>query len=239
MELSVTDLSTLKLFTTYPHPCSYLPDQEAVTLFIDPEAEIDVALYSRLSEFGFRRSGPHLYRPRCGECQACIPMRIPVDMFSPNRKQRRCWRRNQDLEVNVLESIDTDEHYQLYDDYIRERHADGDMYPPSRQQYRDFLSTQWGSTCYLEFRHESRLVAVAVSDRLDHGLSAIYTFYAADQTARSLGAYAILYQIEWAKQLGLEHVYLGYWIKQCQKMRYKSDYRPFQLFVNNTWITAS
>lgn len=235
----MTDLSTLKLFTTHPHPCSYLPDQEATTLFIDPEADVDVSLYSRLSEYGFRRSGQHLYRPRCGRCQACIPMRIPVEQFTPNRRQRRCWRRNEDLDVQVLTSIDTDEHYQLYDTYIRQRHADGDMYPPSRQQYRDFLSAQWGATRYIEFRHNQRLLAVAVSDKLDHGLSAIYTFFDAAETARSLGMLAVLYQIEWAKELGLDQVYLGYWIKQCQKMRYKSDYRPFQLFINNTWVTAS
>lgn len=239
----MTDLSTLKLFTTHPHPCSYLPDQEAVTLFIDPDAQVDIALYSRLSEYGFRRSGQHLYRPRCGRCQACIPMRVPVKFFRYSRNQKRCWRRNQDLSVRILTDIDTDEHYQLYDDYIRQRHADGDMFPPSRQQYRDFLSAQWGSTRYLEFRDEThpeqQLMAVAVCDQLDHGLSAIYTFYAADQVARSLGTYAVLHQIEWARELGLDHVYLGYWIKRCQKMRYKSDYRPFQLFINNNWVTAT
>ncbi len=235
----MTDLSTLKLFTTQPHPCSYLDDREAVTLFIDPHAKVDVALYSRLSEYGFRRSGEHIYRPRCGHCQACIPMRVPVGLFRFNRKQKRCWRRNEDLEVQVLTSIDTDEHYQLYDHYIRQRHSDGDMFPPSRQQYRDFLSAQWGATEYIEFRRESRLIAVAVSDRLDHGLSAIYTFYSPEEGTRSLGTYAVLYQIERAKTLGLSHLYLGYWIKQCQKMRYKSDYRPFQLFINSTWITGS
>lgn len=234
----MTDLSTLKLFTTHPHPCSYLPGQEATTLFIDPGAEVDVTLYSRLSEYGFRRSGQHIYRPRCGQCQACIPMRVPVKLFTCNRQQKRCWRRNQDIETKILRSIDTDEHYQLYDDYIRQRHADGDMFPPSRQQYRDFLSAQWGSTRYIEFRQASQLLAVAVCDQLDHGLSAIYTFYSADQDRRSLGTYAVLFQIEWARQLELDYVYLGYWIKQCQKMRYKSDYRPFQLFINNTWVTT-
>lgn len=235
----MTDLSTLKLFTTHPHPCSYLDDKEATTLFIDPETHVDAELYSRLSEYGFRRSGQHIYRPRCGRCQACIPIRVPVALFSYNRKQKRCWRRNQDLTVAVVKDIDTPEHYQVYDDYIRERHADGDMYPPSPQQYRDFLSSQWGTTEYIEFRDGSRLIAVAVSDRLDHGLSAIYTFFAPNETARSLGTYAVLYQIARAATLGLSYVYLGYWIKQCQKMRYKSDYRPFQLFINNGWVTGS
>jgi arginyl-tRNA--protein-N-Asp/Glu arginylyltransferase len=234
----VTDLSTLKLFTTHPHRCSYLDDKEATTLFIDPEAEVDVGLYSQLSEYGFRRSGQHIYRPRCSHCQACIPMRIPVEKFRSNRNQKRCWHRNEDLEVNILDSIDSDEHYQMYDDYICQRHGDGDMFPPSRQQYQDFLSAQWGCTEYIEFRQASRLVAVAVSDRLDNALSAIYTFFAPDESARSLGTYAVLYQIERARKLGLTHVYLGYWIKECQKMRYKSDYRPFQLFINNVWVSA-
>ncbi|MFN3237455.1 MAG: arginyltransferase, partial [Pseudomonadales bacterium] len=61
----MTDLSELKFFKTPPHECSYLPEVEATTLFVDPGAEIDTATYTALSALGFRRSGDHIYRPYC------------------------------------------------------------------------------------------------------------------------------------------------------------------------------
>ncbi|HET8730178.1 MAG TPA: arginyltransferase, partial [Moraxellaceae bacterium] len=33
-------------------------------------------------------------------------------------------------------------------------------------------------------------------------------------------------------------LYLGYWIKHCQKMSYKIAYRPIELLINNEWLTA-
>lgn len=232
----MTDLSNLKLFATQPHPCSYLDDEEATTLFIDPAAPVDQDLYTQLSQIGFRRSGSHLYRPHCANCRACISCRIPVKDFSPSRTQRRCWRRNGDLELGFVDHIDTEEHYNLYADYIETRHRDGDMHPPSQAQYNAFLSSEWGLTRYLEFRLQGRLLGVAVCDRLNDGLSAVYTFFDSRESRRSLGVFGILAQIEQAKALGLQHVYLGYWIKQCHKMDYKTQYRPLEMLVNRRWV---
>lgn len=232
----MTDLSTLKLFATQPHPCSYLDDQEATTLFVDPDANIDITLYSQLSQLGFRRSGSHLYRPQCGSCQACISCRIPVNLFTPNRSQRRCWQRNNDVTIKLVDQINTREHYDLYASYISQRHADGDMYPPSITQYEAFLTREWGVTRYLELRTVDELLGVAVCDQLEDGLSAVYTFYNPDQERRSLGVYAILAQIEIARSRNLDYLYLGYWIKQSQKMRYKTQYRPLELLLNRRWM---
>jgi leucyl-tRNA---protein transferase len=232
----MTDLSTLKLFATQPHPCSYIDGERATTVFVDPEATIDVNLYSQLSLLGFRRSGGHLYRPQCSNCQACMSCRIPVGLFRPNRSQRRCWQKNQDISISTIDQIDTLEHYNLYSRYIESRHQDGDMYPPSEEQYKAFLTSEWGATRYLELRLHGVLIGVSVCDYLDDGISAVYTFYDATLNERSLGKFAILAQIEKAKQLGLTYVYLGYWIKQCEKMNYKTDYRPLELLVNRRWL---
>lgn len=235
----MTDLSNLKLFATQPHPCSYLDGEEATTLFIDPNAPVDKELYSQLSQIGFRRSGAHLYRPHCAQCNACVSCRIPVEHFRPNRNQRRCWRRNRDLTLEMVDHADSDEHYQLYAHYINTRHRDGDMYPPSRAQYDAFLNRAWGVTQYLEVRDQGRLVAVAVCDRLKDGLSAVYTFFDGTEERRSLGVFGILAQIEEAKALGLPHVYLGYWIRQCRKMDYKTQYRPLEMLVNRRWVRVT
>lgn len=232
----MSDLSTLKLFATQPHPCSYLDGQEATTVFVDPEANIDPALYTQLSQLGFRRSGAHLYRPQCLRCQACVSSRIPVKAFKPNRSQRRCLQLNRDLSLQITKDINTLEHYNLYSRYIESRHQDGDMYPPSEDQYKAFLTSEWEITQFIEFRLEGRLIGVSVCDRLGDGLSAVYTFYDAGEESRSLGKFAILAQIEKAKSLGLDYLYLGYWIKECEKMNYKIQYRPLELLVNRRWM---
>lgn len=232
----MTDLSTLKLFATKPHPCSYIQGQIATTVFVDPEAAIDIELYSQLSLLGFRRSGGHLYRPQCASCQACISCRIPVENFKPNRAQRRCWQKNQDISIQVVNDIHSPEHYNLYASYIEHRHHEGDMYPPSEEQYKAFLTSEWQATEYWEFRLNDRLIGVSVCDHVDDGLSAVYTFFDPNLSERALGKFAVLSQINRAREMGLSHVYLGYWIKQCEKMNYKIQYRPLELLMNHRWM---
>ena len=232
-----SSMRDLKVYTTYPHSCSYLEDQEATTLFVDPRQRIDRNLYSKLSLLGFRRSGSHIYRPHCTHCEACIPARIPVADFTAKRGQRRTWKRNQDLRIVRSENIRDSQAFELYCRYIRLRHADGDMYPPDREQYESFLNNAWDCTRYYRFYKGETLLAVAVVDELLDGLSAIYTFFEPDSDRRSPGAFAILWQIEQAREMGLDYLYLGYWIRDCQKMAYKSDYRPLELYVNNRWAS--
>jgi leucyl-tRNA---protein transferase len=232
-------LSDLKVFITHPHSCSYLEDQQATTMFVDPDLDISNPIYAQLTELGFRRSGNHVYRPHCESCKACIPARVPVEQFSRKRSQQKIWNRNRDLQVVEVNSIDTDEHYQLFEGYICQRHRDGDMYPPSREQYRSFLCEGIGHSRYYCFYEQQQLLAVAVTDRLENALSAIYTFFDPAQQQRSLGVYAILWQIEQARTLGFSHLYLGYWIKDCRKMSYKTDYRPLELFINRQWLALT
>lgn len=196
---------------------------------------MDTQLYASLSEVGFRRSGDHLYRPHCQHCTACIAARIPVADFSPNRQQRRILKRNAELQVIRKRPSFNEEYYDLYRRYIEQRHADGDMYPPSRDQFATFLVRDLPFCCFFEFRLHGRLLAIAVTDVLPNGLSAVYTFYDPDEEQRSLGRYAILWQIAETERLGLQAVYLGYWIKNCRKMNYKTQYRPIELFVNQRW----
>ena len=231
-----SSLRNLKVYTTYPHSCSYLSEQEATTLFVDPRTPMDSTLYSQLSLLGFRRSGSHLYRPNCSSCSACIPARVRVNKFERRRSQKRTWKQNSDLQMTQVDSINEDSHFQLYRRYIEARHQDGDMYPPSREQYQSFLSDEWGVTRFHEMRLEGELVGVAVADQLSDGLSAIYTFYEPRMQDRSLGKFAVLWQIELTRELGLQHLYLGYWIKQCQKMAYKIQFRPLELYINGNWV---
>ena len=232
----MTELARLKFYATNPHTCSYLPEEQATTLFLDPSQPMDVNVYAELSALGFRRSGDHLYRPHCQSCNACVPARIPVALFQPNRQQRRILKRNLDLSVCKVTPAFTEEYYALYVRYIEQRHADGDMYPPSREQFATFLVRNLPFSYFYEFRLDGQLLAVAATDLLPNGLSAVYTFYDPDEDHRSLGRFAILQQIEETHRLGLQALYLGYWIKNCRKMNYKTQYRPIELFVNQRWV---
>lgn len=240
------------LYSTTPHPCSYLAGEEATTQFIDPAVALDGDDHAVLARMGFRRSGQHWYRPHCASCQACIPLRIPVAGFLPSRQQQRTWLRNQDLVMNIADDIRSGEHYRLYERYINTRHRDGDMYPASREQFEGFLASPLlvsrdheslpfaespTATLYLELRKGLQLVAVAVTDVFPGALSAVYTFYEPDDSKRSLGVFSVLIQIELARKLGLAHVYLGYWLKQSRKMNYKAGYQPHEILLNGQWQT--
>ncbi|WP_144957502.1 arginyltransferase [Pseudomonas oryzihabitans] len=235
----MTELARLKFYATQPHACSYLPNEQATTLFLDPSQPMNGQIYAELSELGFRRSGDHLYRPHCQLCKACVPARIPVARFRPSRKQNRVLKRNLDIKVSRCDAGFTEERYQLYARYISERHADGDMFPPSRGQFSTFLVSNLPYAFFYEMRVEDRLIGIAVTDVLPNGMSAVYTFYDPSEEKRSLGVFGILWQIAESRRLGLDAVYLGYWIKGCRKMSYKTEYRPIELFVNQRWVALA
>jgi len=230
---------SLAFYSTPRYACSYVPGRDAVTLFADPSIHKTPQLYATLSAFGFRRSGEHLYRPRCPHCSACIPVRIPVADFRPNRVQRRTWQRNRDLRISRLPAGFEPEHFQLYARYLRHRHPGGGMDNPTVESYMDFLTATWSETMFYEFRLRDRLIAVAVVDQLPEALSAVYTFFDPDCAARSPGRHAVLHQIELARASGLRWVYLGYWIRDCRKMRYKDEYQPLEYYVDGHWTRHS
>ncbi len=225
----------LLFYASPPHPCSYLPGREAATLFADPQRQMTPALYSALSDYGFRRSGDYVYRPRCGACQECLPCRIPVEQFKPDRSQRRVWKHNLDLTVQIMPPDRDGEHFTLYQRYLRKRHDDGAMDADDREQYLRFLTSSWCDTWFVLFRAGQKLVAVAVVDQFSQGLSAVYTFYDPDEEQRSLGTMAVLWQIEQAKRMALPYLYLGYYIAESRKMAYKQRFHPLELYQGGKW----
>ncbi len=227
-------LYDLRMFLTTDYPCSYLPGRQARNLVADP-AVTDSRLYTQLAELGFRRSGDHVYRPHCRGCVACRSLRIPVERFQPNRSQRRIWNRNQDLQVRVIDAEFKKEHFELFARYLGVRHAGGGMDPASPENYWSFITSRWSPTGLGEFRRDQELLAVAVLDHLENGLSAVYTFFEPREESRGLGTFAILWQIAEARRLGLQWVYLGYWIHQSAKMAYKARFKPHETFITERW----
>lgn len=236
----------ISLYLSEEHECSYLPGREANSLFVDPQASMSADIYSELIQQGFRRSGSHVYTPYCRKCHDCIPVRLNVQEFTLNRSQQRCLKKNQLTTTQIQKPADNsmpganDEQYHLYAAYVKSRHPGGGMDEPSHETYLDFLTSQWSTTCFFEFREAEKLLAVAVTDIVTEGFSAVYTFFATatEYHRRSLGIYSILWQAQEAKRRGLKWLYLGYWIHGCKKMNYKDNYHPLEYFYNHQWHSS-
>lgn len=175
-------------YTTTAQPCPYLPARMERKILVDlavPDAD---TLHSRLSATGFRRSHTLAYAPLCAGCSACIPIRLPVAAFAPSRTQKRVWNRNTDLSATLLPPVATGEQYELFRQYLNTRHADGEMANMTARDYRIMVEETTVDTQIIEFRTaDNKLVAVSLTDTLDDGLSAVYSFYDPQQTTRSLG----------------------------------------------------
>ena len=223
-------------YTTAPLPCPYVAgrtERKVVTEITGPDAD---ALHDRLSRAGFRRSHNIAYAPVCPGCQACVPIRIPVAGFQPERTLRRIARQNDDIDGFEVPARATGEQFALFQRYQQARHADGDMATMSLYDYRAMVEDTPIETFIAEFRDgEDRLVGACLTDRLGDGLSAVYSFFAPGLERRSLGTYAILWLIERARELGLPYVYLGYWVPDSRKMAYKARFRPSEILVGGAW----
>tara|TARA_B110000285_G_scaffold224526_1_gene281481 strand:- start:218 stop:925 length:708 start_codon:yes stop_codon:yes gene_type:complete len=229
------DLSIKFYQDAHSHQCSYLPGQKARNLYPDPELVMTNEVYSQLIQHGFRRSGNSCYRPHCPACNACVPVRINIDKFKISRSQRRCLKRNQNLTITHHLAEFNLEHYSLYSRYLKTRHANAGMDNPTQISYCDFLTSDWGDTHFIQFHDDSKLVGLAVTDYIDNAISAFYTFFDPDYTQQSIGTYAILEQINIARNHGLSYVYLGYWIENSQKMSYKQNFSGVEGYIDHQW----
>lgn len=226
----------LVLHRTLPAPCPYLEGRVEQRVVVALDEQTPPGVFDRLSRTGFRRSHAFAYRPACPGCTACVPIRIPVSTFAPDRTQRRIFRRNTDLAAGETPAIVNREHYALFKAYVTLRHDDGDMAQMTFGDFRAMIEDSIDATRLVEHRAaDGRLIAAALVDRLADGFSAVYSFFDPALPARSLGTHVVLDLIERGRAEGLPYVYLGYWIADSRKMSYKNRFRPSEVMIAGAW----
>jgi arginine-tRNA-protein transferase len=232
---SALPYSLLQFYATSPYPCSYLPDREARSQVATPTHLIDTEVYSTLVRRGFRRSGAFTYRPHCDNCEACIPVRLPVAELQYSRAQRRAIRNHAELTIRQRPLAFYGEHFALYTRYQNARHAGGGMDEDGAENYAHFLLQSRVDTRLIEFSEGDAVRMVSIIDVLEDGLSSVYTFYDPDVAGASYGTYNILWQALQCTALDLPYLYLGYWIANSRKMAYKSRFQPIEGLIDGHW----
>ncbi len=231
-------LQKLQFYATTPYACGYLPGKQAQSLIATPHHLIDSDVYSDLIQLGFRRSGKFVYRPHCEHCNACVPVRLPVEDFVPNRSQQRALKQHQALNATIVPLAFKQAHFELYATYQIARHEgtrDGEI----AEQYHSFLVQSNVESLMVEFRLDGVLKMVSVVDMVRDGISAVYTFYDTNDESASYGTFNVLWLVEWCRSLSLPHLYLGYWIANSRKMAYKQNFKPQEGLVGGEWQIIS
>jgi arginine-tRNA-protein transferase len=221
---------------TGPRPCAYLPGRDA---------RLEVRLVGNLTgrehdaelASGVRRFGRTLFRPRCEGCRECVPLRVPVAAFRPSKSQRRVLRRNLDVTLEIGEPDVDAERLDLHRRFHQERERRRG-WPRSSMDVEEYAAGFLDNAVpALEFRYRlgGRLVAIAYADESPRALNSVYAFHDPELSRRSLGTLDVLVEIEEARRRGKEHLYLGFHVKGCTSMEYKSCFRPCEVLLEGAW----
>lgn len=230
-------LDTQVFYATTEYPCPYLPDRYERRVITELSGRGAVALHDKLSHAGFRRSHDMAYAPVCADCQECKAIRVVTHEFRASRSQRRILKNNTNVTVEISNSTATKEQFELFVKYQHHRHSEGEMAKMNYEDYRCMIEETPIKTSVAEFRlPNNELIGVCLIDWVDDGLSAVYSFFDPDIEKLSLGTYMVLWIIEHAKTKGFHYVYLGYLIKGCQKMTYKSQFKPLESISSKGWV---
>jgi arginyl-tRNA--protein-N-Asp/Glu arginylyltransferase len=206
-------------------PCTYLPDRmwrfEYFFAYNINERELD-----RLLSRGWRKFGEYYFRPSCGDCTRCIPIRILAQEFKPSKGQRRVIRHCADVDVRFKALEYRDEIFEIYRDHSMSRFG-------KESDPDEFINAFYTPSCptiQSEYYRSGELVAVGFIDISGSALSSVYFAYKTSCERLRLGTYSVLREVEHAASLGLAYYYLGYYIEENRSMEYKGHFHPHEKY---------
>lgn len=209
--------------------CSYLDDKKQTTHYkiIDacPANETQ-----ELVERGYRRFGKMYFRPICAECDECKSIKIDVKNYQFSKSERRVIRKAQHVEAYIQIPNLTKEHLNLFKKYhLHMKDKKGWSYEPTSPEhyYNSFVSGHENYGKEILYYEGDTLIAVDLIDILEDGISSIYFYYDPDFAHLSLGKLSLLQQIKIAKDANKDWIYLGYYVKDCDSLNYKAQYKPY------------
>ena len=182
---------------------------------------------------GYRRNGNCMYTMRCPECRLCVPIRLRQEQFRPNRNQRRVWKKNQDVAVEIAPLTMSRENLALLQRFLTARFPAGRS--TAESYYFGFFITSISHCFEVRYRVGEQLLGVAVVDAGPSWLNAVYFFFDPEQSWRSPGTLNILTLNHICKTQKIEYLYLGYWIEGHAGMSYKNGFRPHELLLDGVW----
>lgn len=222
-------------YLTRAAPCPYRPQKWERKLVVPLLPQDAAGQYHYLREHGFRRSQMAAWVPACEDCSACQSLRILAQAFRMKPHWRRVWARNKHLRCCERDCARSEEHFALFQKYLRARHQTSQMAQLTQRDYAAMLAPSCIPTDVLEYRAAARLVGVMLRDRLQDGVSLVYGFFDPDMDAHSLGSYMILHSVLAMQAAKQPYVYLGYWIAECKSMAYKTRWTPYEVLGRGGW----
>lgn len=218
-----------------PQECPYLDGQVARMPLEYPRRALTPVDLDQLLERGYRRTGGMLYRTRCPKCSECIPARVDVNAFVITKSMRRVLKRcDRDLQVAWGKPVSDAERVTLFNEHraARELSRNG---PVSESEYHEFLVASCVETAEISFRYKGQLIGAAIADVGENSINAVYTHFDPSFGRYSIGTAAVLMQVQYARQTGRQHVYLGLYVAENSHLNYKDRFRPQQRLLNGVW----
>jgi arginyl-tRNA--protein-N-Asp/Glu arginylyltransferase len=166
-------------FRAPPDPCTYLP-AETASLQVRVLHELEPEPYDEWLRRGWRRHGVHFFRPACPNCIRCQSLRIDPATFRPSKSQRRIWRKNAKIRVEIARPRVSHEHMRLYDAYHQDMHLRRGWRPHSTDAVDYWNSLLQGRFQFAwEFRYylADSLVGIGLVDVTAHSSSSIYFYH--------------------------------------------------------------
>jgi arginyl-tRNA--protein-N-Asp/Glu arginylyltransferase len=206
------------------------------------------ALWAR----GWRHFGTQFFRNslhfQAGEWLTIVPLRIRLADYKLSKSQRRVLRKNADVECRVEPLEVTDElramfhrHKQRFTENVPENLSDflgadriAVLQETSAVTFADTTEMVAESpsrpcetmmiSCYLS----SQKVAVSFLDVGLKAASSVYGIFEPEHSARSLGIFTMLKEIEYAQRRGMEFLYPGYATHEPSHYDYKKQFAALE-----------